>query len=245
MASAQADGKKRHRHEPRVADVGINYSTYINKLLRGDKERGHAGIHADIGISASAMHQIQSLIGYFAKRTMQAVNSLLRVTGKHTVSSREIQTAVRLILPPDLAKHANSEAVKAVTKYNAGDKGSKKRPNERAGLIFAISRTGHLIRLLGTSPSSYGGRVRVGEGAPIYFAAVLEALAAEILDLAGKTAKDYKKHRINSRHVFLALRNDEELNRLFPEEQVFVSGGVLPNIHASLMPKTKANKGSE
>ena len=80
---------------------------------------------------------------------------------------------------------------------------------------------------------------RVGSGAPVYLAAVLEYLTAEILELAGNACRDNKKHRIVPRHIQLAVRNDEELNKLMGGVTI-AAGGVLPNIHAVLLKKKAA-----
>lgn len=79
---------------------------------------------------------------------------------------------------------------------------------------------------------------RIASGAPVYLAAVLEYLVAEIVELAGNAARDNKKQRIAPRHIQLAVRNDEELNRLLSGVTI-ASGGVLPNIQAVLLPKKK------
>ncbi|MFS7957070.1 putative transcription factor Hap3/NF-YB family [Helianthus anomalus] len=82
---------------------------------------------------------------------------------------------------------------------------------------------------------------RVGTGAPVYLAAVLEYLAAEVLELAGNAARDNKKNRIIPRHVLLAVRNDEELGKLLAGVTI-AHGGVLPNINPVLLPKKAAAK---
>ena len=82
---------------------------------------------------------------------------------------------------------------------------------------------------------------RVGAGAPVYMAAVMEYLVAEILELAGNAARDNKKARIIPRHLLLAVKNDEELNGLL--KHVTISqGGVLPNIQSVLLPKKSSVK---
>jgi histone H2A len=100
--------------------------------------------------------------------------------------------------------------------------------SSRAGLQFPVGRLGRLLRHAKFAE-------RVGAGAPVYLAAVLEYLAAEVLELAGNAAKDNKKTRINPRHILLAIRNDEELNKLLAHTTI-AEGGVLPNINSSILP---------
>lgn len=97
--------------------------------------------------------------------------------------------------------------------------------SSKAGLAFPVGRVHRLLR-----KGNYAQRV--GAGAPVYLAAVLEYLAAEILELAGNAARDNKKTRIIPRHLQLAIRNDEELNKLLGHVTI-AQGGVLPNIHQS------------
>ncbi|XP_053928816.1 uncharacterized protein LOC104057266 isoform X3 [Cuculus canorus] len=110
-----------------------------------------------------------------------------------------------------------------------------KSRSSRAGLQFPVGRVHRLLR-----KGNYAERV--GAGAPVYMAAVLEYLTAEILELAGNAARDNKKTRIIPRHLQLAIRNDEELNKLLGKVTI-AQGGVLPNIQAVLLPKkTESHK---
>lgn len=117
----------------------------------------------------------------------------------------------------------------------AATKTSQSR-SSKAGLAFPVGRVHRLLR-----KGNYAQRV--GAGAPVYLAAVLEYLAAEILELAGNAARDNKKTRIIPRHLQLAIRNDEELNRLMGDVTI-AQGGVLPSIHQNLLPK-KSGKNSK
>ena len=113
-------------------------------------------------------------------------------------------------------------------------KGKSKTRSSRAGLQFPVGRIHRHLR-----KGNYAERV--GAGAPVYLAAVMEYLAAEVLELAGNAARDNKKSRIIPRHLQLAIRNDEELNKLLSGVTI-AQGGVLPNIQAVLLPKKTQTK---
>ena len=106
--------------------------------------------------------------------------------------------------------------------------------SSKAGLQFPVGRIARYLK-----KGKYAERV--GAGAPVYLAAVMEYLAAEVLELAGNAARDNKKNRIIPRHIQLAIRNDEELSKLLGTVTI-AAGGVLPNIHSVLLPK-KSGKG--
>ncbi|XP_040006933.1 uncharacterized protein LOC120802830 [Xiphias gladius] len=362
-----------------------SYAIYVYKVLKQ--------VHPDTGISSKAMSIMNSFVSDIFERIAGEASRLAHYNKRSTITSREIQTAVRLLLPGELAKHAVSEGTKAVTKYTSSKRtkmartkqtarkstggkaprkqlatkaarksapatGGVKKPHRyrpgtvalreirryqkstellirklpfqrlvreiaqdfktdlrfqssavmalqeaseaylvglfedtnlcaihakrvtimpkdiqlarrirgerahfsrtkrrkkslnmsgrgktgagktrakaktrssRAGLQFPVGRVHRLLR-----KGNYAERV--GAGAPVYLAAVLEYLTAEILELAGNAARDNKKTRIIPRHLQLAVRNDEELNKLLGGVTI-AQGGVLPNIQAVLLPK--------
>ena len=87
-----------------------SYGTYIYKVLKQ--------VHPDVGVSTKAMKIMNSFVNDAFERIAGEASKLAVSNKRSTISSREIQTAVRLILPGELAKHAVSEGTKAVTKYS-------------------------------------------------------------------------------------------------------------------------------
>ncbi|KAG6887093.1 hypothetical protein C0992_000773 [Termitomyces sp. T32_za158] len=116
----------------------------------------------------------------------------------------------------------------------SGDATKSQSRSAKAGLQFPVGRVHRLLKR-----GNYAQRV--GAGAPVYLAAVLEYLAAEILELAGNAARDNKKQRIVPRHLQLAIRNDEELNKLLGDV-VISQGGVVPHIAPELLPSKTAKR---
>ena len=97
------DGKGKKRKE--------SYAIYINKVLKQ--------VHPDIGVSSKAMSIMNSFVNDMFERIAAEASRLAHYNKRSTITSREIQTAVRLLLPGELAKHAVSEGTKAVTKYTS------------------------------------------------------------------------------------------------------------------------------
>ena len=108
-------------------------------------------------------------------------------------------------------------------------KASPKSNSSRAGLIFPVGRMCRKLR-----QGRYSTRVGMGGG--VFMAAALEYLTMEIIDLAGQCADEHKKKTIAPRHIQLAVRNDEELNKLLAAAQLS-QGGVRPNVEAALFPR--------
>lgn len=109
---------------------------------------------------------------------------------------------------------------------------SKKSQSTKAGLQFPVGRISRYLK-----KGNYASRI--GHGAPVYLAAVLEYLTAEIIELAGNAARDNSKIRIIPRHIFLAVFNDMELNAVF-RGVTFAQSGVIPNIDIGI-PQYKSN----
>jgi len=119
----------------------------------------------------------------------------------------------------------------------ASKKTGDKSRSYRAGLTFPVGRLHRQLK-----EGQYARRV--GIGAPVYLAAVLEYLTAEVLELAGNASRDNKRVRIVPRHIMLAIKNDEELNKLLANVHIS-NGGVVPHINQALLPPDKKLKEDE
>ncbi|XP_057356650.1 histone H2B type 2-F isoform X4 [Manis pentadactyla] len=122
------DGKKRKRSRKE------SYSVYVYKVLKQ--------VHPDTGISSKAMGIMNSFVNDIFERIAGEASRLAHYNKRSTITSREIQTAVRLLLPGELAKHAVSEGTKAVTKYTS----SKSHKTANRNRNETQNRSANLLR---------------------------------------------------------------------------------------------------
>nr|XP_033472776.1 histone H2B 1/2-like isoform X1 [Epinephelus lanceolatus] len=106
--SVSKSGKKKRRTRKE------SYAIYVYKVLKQ--------VHPDTGISSKAMDIMNSFVSDIFERIAGEASRLAHYNKRSTITSREIQTAVRLLLPGELAKHAVSEGTKAVTKYTSSNR---------------------------------------------------------------------------------------------------------------------------
>ncbi|XP_071201452.1 histone H2AX-like [Salvelinus alpinus] len=244
-------GKARAKAKTRSSRAGLQFPVgRVHRLLRKGNYAERVGAGAPVYLAA--------VLEYLTAEILELAGNAARDNKKTRIIPRHLQLAVRndeelnkllggvtiaqggvlpniqaVLLPKKTEKavKANTEASKMSGRGKTGGKARAKAKtrSSRAGLQFPVGRVHRLLR-----KGNYAERV--GAGAPVYLAAVLEYLTAEILELAGNAARDNKKTRIIPRHLQLAVRNDEELNKLLGGVTI-AQGGVLPNIQAVLLPK--------
>ncbi|XP_059498378.1 histone H2AX-like [Stegostoma tigrinum] len=253
-------GKARAKAKSRSSRAGLQFPVgRVHRLLRKGNYAERVGAGAPVYLAA--------VLEYLTAEILELAGNAARDNKKTRIIPRHLQLAVRndeelnkLLGGVTIAQGGvlpNIQAVLLPKKTAAGGRGrtrltvamsgrgkggggkarsKAKSRSSRAGLQFPVGRVHRLLR-----KGNYAERV--GAGAPVYLAAVLEYLTAEILELAGNAARDNKKTRIIPRHLQLAVRNDEELNKLLGGVTI-AQGGVLPNIQAVLLPKKTSAAGA-
>ncbi|XP_066528981.1 histone H2AX-like [Hoplias malabaricus] len=245
-------GKARAKAKTRSSRAGLQFPVgRVHRLLRKGNYAERVGAGAPVYLAA--------VLEYLTAEILELAGNAARDNKKTRIIPRHLQLAVRndeelnkllggvtiaqggvlpniqaVLLPKKTEKPAKTKIQLKNKMSGRGKTGGKARAkaksrSSRAGLQFPVGRVHRLLR-----KGNYAHRV--GAGAPVYLAAVLEYLTAEILELAGNAARDNKKTRIIPRHLQLAVRNDEELNKLLGGVTI-AQGGVLPNIQAVLLPK--------
>jgi histone H3/H4 len=190
----------------------VNYHMYIKMILKELKPTKK--------ISKNALYQINQLLNLLAKAICEKAHFLnskeIKSRVKKTISAREIQSSIRLILSGQLVRQAVSTATGSVVKFaNAAKSEGRTSLQAKAGLKFPVTRTSRFFKKYNT---------RVGDSASVYLASVLEYITAEILDISSN-----KDGILSSRALKLALDNDDDLKSLCKALCFDIAdGGVVP-----------------
>ena len=206
------------------------FETYISKVLKQ--------ISTSNGITNNAKQQLNSILCYIIKHISILTIKLTMAAKKKTISLKEIENSLILVLSGKLLENSLKEGQKSCRNISNNENNiiNSSRQN-KAGIIFPPSLVEKFLRDFGSS------NVMIGNLSPIFLASVLEYICFEILDLSVNYCKENKHIRITIRDLELSVRNDYELNNLFVKLNIsFLGGGVLPYIHSSLLNKTKIKK---
>ena len=111
MARTPKKSGRKTQNAPRRRRRRETFNLYIFKVLKQ--------VHPNIGMSKRAMAIMNSFVLDTFDRIATEASKLVQYSRRQTMDARSIQSAVRLVLPGELAKHAESEAQKAVNKYSA------------------------------------------------------------------------------------------------------------------------------
>ena len=156
--------------------------------------------------------------------------------GMPRLTGADVQAGVDATIPGELCKHSHKEAKIALETWHKLKKGTPLTA-EAVGLQFDPARVAALAGTRSFAPCGAIRGVLLTAEAAVMLAAILEYLTAEVLELAGNAARDNKSGIITPRHINLAVRDDEELDKLFPG--TVRDGGVQPKIHQFLVPQTR------
>lgn len=190
-----------------------------------------------VGITSDAKSQLNFILNKLASALITSANDITVLTNRSTLSSSNVQTAVRDVLPGELAKHAVADGVRAVTRFTSGAKVGEKFDVKEVRKLMK----GCELRKVRDKPELESKKCdrRVSATASVYLTAVLQYISAEILELSGAVALQDKRD-ITARDLLIAIDNDEELKVLKKRLNInILGGGVVPYIASVLIPKKK------
>ena len=211
-----------------------SYSTYIGRL------KGQFG--AKVRLNCGVLQQMDRMAQVFARTLSSSAREVCISNKKKTVTDSEVQLAINLYFPENLANETVQEIEKAIKKSVRAHNKKHDAPVRRevlAGLVFPVSLTEKFLREFDAS------KLNVGKNAPIALTAALEYVVRKVLDVSVTMSKENKKATVYPRHMFLAISNDEDLSVLIRNFNLeFMGVGVIPHIRPRLI-ADKAKKNTQ
>lgn len=206
------------------------FETYISKVLKQ--------VAPNNGITSNAKQQLNSFLCILLKFISNKVLFLTTLAKKKTISIKEIENALKIVLNGELLANSLKEGEKSCETFkNIENKGNNSSRQTKANIIFPPSIVEKFLRNFGYS------KIMISSLVPVYLASVLEYITSEILDISVFACKQNKHIRITIRDIELSIRCDNDFNYLFNKLNIsFLGGGVVPYIHSSLLNNKKQKK---
>lgn len=212
------------------------FETYINKLLKSSESQ--------TGITSNAKQQVNSAMCILARTLSKIAQNLTEISGKKTLSIKEVENSVLIVLSGDLKVDAIKNAQNSVVKFITEEQEHKHISRQsKAGIIFSPSIAEKFLRNFGIN------KTMLTKTAPIFLASVLETVCKTLFDKAKKLSSENNRVRITIRDLELTVQKSTSLKRVFSKcGMMFIGGGVLPGIHPALSmkkPKRKRKQGKK
>jgi histone H3/H4 len=205
------------------------FETYIAKILKT--------VSSTNGIASNAKQQLNSAIKILAKIIAEKCHNITQITKKKTMSTKEVEASLSVVLSGQLLQQTIEYSKQSVESFMSGDVNKGTSRQSKANIIFPPSTSEKFLRDFGYS------KIMVTSSAPVYLASALEFITTLILTKASDTAKLSKHVRINIRDLEMAMRNNEDLSKVFNDNNItFLGGGSVPYIHPVLRVKKPKRK---
>ena len=236
MGAGREAEKKNKKNAPRRKKRSRFFESYITKILHQVSENG---------INTNAKQQLNTIFCQICKEICNRAIELTEYADKKTISIKEIKNSLKLILSGEFLEHTVKEGDDAVSRYEVFNQtkitlGTRLPAHSRtmkAEIIFPPSILEKFLRRFGYSKLFLTGNT------PVFLAAVIEYIAAEILNISSLKAQESGKSRITVRHIELGVRSDPDFSLLFEKLNLkFLGSGFTPGIHKELLVKKKTNK---
>ena len=210
LDSPKEKSTKHNKKKPNTTHFNI-YIREINKQ-----------IYPDLQLQPEIIEILDNIINVIGKKIVENSVLIMKTNKKETMSLKFLKLGTELSISGEIQKHATFQALKATSKAltkNATTDPHKKRETltKKTGLVFPPARVERVIMRKVSCVK------RIPEGAPVYLAAVLEYICADLLDYAGRITIDkYKASRITVPHLSLAVENDSELKKLIHDAHIHI-----------------------